>query len=800
MGALAKKKFPGDQMFSFSNEVPIDIEHTLDQLLGRFSQLKDGLPELIKNSKDQYLRLSISDRAERQIVVLINTKQKKLAVIDFAGASQKDFQHWKTWSGKEGARQSLADQIEAGHGNGGKAFMVRGASKSATMESWYQGSYTSMGYQNDDEKVRYRPGFVVEKGQSLDNVSGSSPEARFDALLETFAMKRSALPESVQQAFAKRKAYTAVTIDQVSEWAKARTDGMESRISRIVDLISDHGQTALTLEICDVWLVVDGNALAGAPLKLSALEPYAGFEQPLEIEIPDVLPDPSTKEAISLSVAGQKPGMLRLQTTKSNLALSDDLKARNVIRLWNARNNVANWALPALGLAMPSVYFIFGRVDCPALAGEHLVGADRKDLADTPLVRALQAWVVDQVRSLAIELQKAQASETAPQEQARAKKALKAFRDLMRNFLEQRDSDGDDSESGNGKKSGAAGSGNKKERDKKEFGSRVDRIALEAGRLDLAVASGTKIPLAFSCSEVQHDGTTKPVKATDLIAKCDQPNIVTLTPTELEGVSEGVAIVWLETPDGKTKSNEVLVEVLTVASVDVVAPATPLKQGERHKLHISFKTAGGSREDLMVSATVDEPEMGSIGRSGTFTAGGREGHATVRVKFGGNVADQMSIQIPIGAERVPPKGLGGDSGSDIPEILLCGEEAPGMTDFPVEQRTHQGGHDYPTIIEEPQFPHVVWLNAQSAESQRVRKSMGTPKGLGGIGNRTFAQFMALKCFEVLKRLHVRQQIQEAAVTEATFLQYSAHAEVECASFIDHAWQASEEVFKKVGAE
>lgn len=800
MSALKKSSLKEARMFEFSNEVPIDIEHTLDQLLGRFSQIKDGLPELIKNSKDQYFRLNVSDRSDRQIAVLINTKQKKLAVLDFAGASTEDFKHWKTWSGKEGTRQALADQIEAGHGNGGKAFMVRGASKLSKMESCRDGFYTCMGYQNDDDKVRYRPGFGVEGGKPLDNIKENSPQVRLEAFLKSMDLDFSKFPASIQAAFTKRQNFTAVTIDQVQEWTKARQDGMETRVGKITDLIKDHGQTAQTLDTCDVWLLVDGQAVTGAPLDVSALDPYPGFEKPIELEIPDVLPDPSTKESVAMSVGGEKPGLLRLETTKNNLALSDDLKARNVIRLWNSRNNVANWLLPALGLAMPAVYFIRGRIDCPALVGEHLIGADRKDLADTPLVRALEAWVVEQVRILATEIQKAQASETAPQEQARARKALKAFRDLMRNFLEQRDADGEEDDSGSGNKTGAKGAGYRKAREKKEFGSRIDRIVLERAKPELIIAAGTKVPLLFSCFEDQVDGSSKPVKADSLTGKTDAATVVSVVAGEVEGLTAGVAVAWLETADGKIRSNEVLVEVLDASSVDVIAPAEPLKQGEKVKLHTSFKTPAGSRDDVMISASIDEPDMGSIGRGGMFTAGGYEGHATIRIKFGAKVTDQASLQIAIGSERVPPKGHGGESGSDIPEILLCGEEAPGMLDLPQDQRTHQGGQDYPTIIEEPQFPNVVWLNPHSAESQRVRKSMGTPKGLGGIGNRTFAQFMALKCFEVLKRLHVRQQIGDAAVTEAQFLQYAAHAEVECASFIDHAWEASEEAFKKVSVE
>lgn len=800
MSTLKKSSPKEAGMFEFSNEVPIDIEHTLDQLLGRFSQVRDGLPELIKNAKDQYLRLNVSERPDRQIAVLISTKRRKLAVLDFAGASANDFKHWKTWSGREGARQALADQIEAGHGNGGKAFMVRGASKRATMESCCSGFYTCMGYQNDDEKVRYRPGFGLEGGKPLDNVKDNSPQNRLNAFLNSIDLEFHKLPPSVQAAFNKRKCFTAVTIDQVQEWTKARQDGMETRVGKIPDLIRDHGQTALTLETCDVWLLVDGQVATGTPLEVSTLDPYPGFGQPIDLDIPDVLPDPSTKESVAMSVGGQKPGSLRLETTKSNLALSDDLKARNVIRLWNSRNNVANWLLPALGLAMPAVYFIRGRIDCPALVGEHLIGADRKDLADTPLVRALEAWVVEQVRLLATEIQKAQASETAPQEQERAKKALKAFRDLMRDFLEQRDAEGAESDSGSGDKSGAQGSGHRKQRYKKEFGSRIDRIVLEREKPELTVAAGTEIPLLLSCFEDQPDGSSKPVKADDLIGKTDSSAVVNVTLDKVEALTAGIALIWLETADETVKSNEVLIEALEASAVDIVAPMEALKQGQKCKLHTSFKTPAGSRDDVMISASIDEPDMGSIGRGGLFTAGGHEGHATIRVKFGPKVTDQASIQIAISSERMPPKGHGGESGSDIPDILLCGEEAPGMLDLPADQRTHHGGQDYPTIIEEPQFPNVVWLNHRSAESQRVRKSMGTPKGLGGIGNRTFAQFMALKCFEVLKRLHVRQQIGDNPVTEAQFLQYAAHAEVECAGFIDHAWEASEQVFKKVSVE
>jgi len=48
--------------FAFLSEIPMDKTHTLDQMTGRFQTVKEGVPELVKNSKDQYMRRGVSDR------------------------------------------------------------------------------------------------------------------------------------------------------------------------------------------------------------------------------------------------------------------------------------------------------------------------------------------------------------------------------------------------------------------------------------------------------------------------------------------------------------------------------------------------------------------------------------------------------------------------------------------------------------------------------------------------------------------------------------------------------------------
>jgi hypothetical protein len=148
---------------------------------------------------------------------------------------------------------------------------------------------------------------------------------------------------------------------------------------------------------------------------------------------------------------------------------------------------------------------------------------------------------------------------------------------------------------------------------------------------------------------------------------------------------------------------------------------------------------------------------------------------------------------------MPPDHNTGTRGSDIPEILLCGEPAPGMEEYSEEQRTMPGGQEYPTIIEDPLFPNVVWINPTSKEAMRVRRSRGGPSGVGSIGSKTFMHFVALKCFDILKRLHVRQALEGLTVTEYQFIQLATSAEIECADFIDDAWELSDQLVAKVEA-
>jgi hypothetical protein len=100
--------------FEFFDEIPMDKGHALDQQTARFQTVRDGLPELVKNSKDQYARLGTIEKIDRQVVVVTNDESRTIAVLDFAGATSEDFDGWTTWSSRT-ANHPLSERTRRFH-------------------------------------------------------------------------------------------------------------------------------------------------------------------------------------------------------------------------------------------------------------------------------------------------------------------------------------------------------------------------------------------------------------------------------------------------------------------------------------------------------------------------------------------------------------------------------------------------------------------------------------------------------------------------------------------------------------
>ena len=321
-----------------------------------------------------------------------------------------------------------------------------------------------------------------------------------------------------------------------------------------------------------------------------------------------------------------------------------------------------------------------------------------------------------------------------------------------------------------------------------QWGTSVDEIVLEQGSDMIAAAVGTQVPLVFRAYEITDSGERHPVRHAELVLEADVPGIVDLEGRALQVLSEGATDVRLVSLDTGARSDTVLVEAVVCTGVDIIPPGDQLKRGQRSRLTASFHTPSGHRTDLLMQAWVDETDMGTLGRTGYFAAGYLEGTATCAVRYGEARTDVQREFVNIGPEVAERPGVGG---SDIPLILLCRTDAPGTEDRTAEQRTHPGGPEHATIIEEPQWLNVVWINPESQESRRVRRR--GPVGQTRITTKTYTQFLALKCFEILKRLIVRSALAGERVTEVRYTAELTQAEMDAAGFIDDAYALADEL-------
>ena len=92
----------------------------------------------------------------------------------------------------------------------------------------------------------------------------------------------------------------------------------------MLDTVASHGQTAMSVETCEVWVIVDGVVVGNGPVEPFKVEPFSGFETPLEFPIPNILPDPETGEPVNVLAGSSGPDYLRLQTSGRQLQMSSE--------------------------------------------------------------------------------------------------------------------------------------------------------------------------------------------------------------------------------------------------------------------------------------------------------------------------------------------------------------------------------------------------------------------------------------------------------------------------------------------
>ena len=775
--------------FEASETIKMDMVHGLDQISSRFQSVKDGLPELVKNSKDHYFRLNVNDKKDRQIIILISPDKTQLGVLDFAGAKLLDFEGWEEWNSRTANRKEMSENIEAGYGNGGKSFMARGCLRRASLCGYIDEKINKKGFINNTPGLKYKT--VTFRGSDnslIKNIKNSNFKQVLNKELEPFEIRFDSLPKDAQNSFLKRKSFTLVHLDDVKDWKKTNDLFRDRKIKMIPTDLMAHAQASLTIETCFVWVQKGDKLVYTTPLEVAELEPMAELSEVPFIPLPNELEDPSTGAVIKLELT-EKDG-LKIFPCKQNLRYTDTLKARNVVRIWNNRNIVANWSIADL-VPTTASGFIHAKLTCSALTDEYQDGSTRMTLVDSEITRALRHWTVQRLNEIITKIQELQSEKESKEDKLKASKALDKIRELMSKFLEQENNEDNLNPGDNGKK--------KVGPPPIEWGQKLDEILLESADTQiLRIAQGTNVPIAIKGYELKN-GKKLPLKSLPpFLMSSDKDIVDIISKSSIRGIKEGKTEFSLETRDGKIKSNKIELEIIKLKDLQMYYDEKIIKQGERIKINLIGVTDGGEMKENMIFETyVDEEEMGKINRLGMFIAGTKEGIATVRIKYGEGEKDFKKILLKIGKDKVDNK-----KGSDIPLIMFCGDPAPGRESFPENQRTEPPGESSPTIIDSQPFwlnipPAIIWINPRSKEAKKIRER-GAEKILVSMKSKVFQDFLLVKCFEILKRLKLKQKVGDSSMTFIETLQKLSQSETEASEFLDLAQEIINNLMRSYG--
>lgn len=772
--------------FMFKNfepleRIPLDIEHQLEQTVGQFSSLKNGLPELVKNSKDAYARNNIMDKDKRIIIVLLENSNRdnstRLGVLDFAGATINDFEGekeeeyggWITWSSRSAGKSRLSIDIEAGYGNGGKSFMAAGSTRESSMHSSKNNRRTKMGFRPE---MLFKPGYYLEDGQKIRNITDHEPNESLKKTLLPYSISFEEIIEICPE-FLDRNNWTFVELigikDIADKWDKYSID-------IAINTLKTHGQASLTIDTSNVYVIVNGKLYEG-PITRELPEPLEYFKDPFEYSIPNTLIDPISKEVIDFNQGTDEK--LIIYTSKKVLKLRPNHQPINTLRIKSDRNIVAVYPMGELA-SMGVSGQLYGNITCSSLSSDDYMGQLRLRLNDTKLTRALMNWISECLLEISEEVHKQVSENHTFKEKTEVEEKLDIFRDLMKDFLEKGDIfSGSDSGSKPGGK-------NKK---KKNPPGEIDRVRLEDDIGFLSIPIGIKIPVKHEAI----DANNKIVPHRNFRWESEPRNILEFDGGgNIKGLAAGKASLWIEEIESGIRSDILTITVEDIVNVSFAPQKNILKQGEKISLNIqAINTEGYVPSRLALKYDVLPKDHGRVGRLGFFSAGNEKGRVKITASYGPNEADKSECYIEISDEK--KKIIKTEfSGGGAPYIILCGNEAPGCTDFPEQQRTHKTNPEEPTIIMYEPFwrkRNIIWINPESAESKRVRRRTKGSSILGKLTTKTYTEFLVLKTFEILKLIKAEQIIGETEkITPMQMIETLAMAETDVSKYIETAFE------------
>jgi len=386
-------------------EIQIHRENAIRHMCQPFLSHENGLPEWVKNSAAAYIREG-REPGKRTIMLLFATKQRSvpasIACLDLVGMSstqiEEDFRRWADPDAavRRGTKGVSIGEL-GGHGNGGKCYMTQMFEDFASFQTVRNGLGCSYGVKGGSVAFGYVPNPQDGKDFAVDSI----PDAIYSCMRPMRAGV-SSLPEDIRSLVSEAKGFTFIRGVCPRYWEE------RDACQNLIESLLGHHQMITPLQQCQIYILINGTPYnGGQPLALPRIDPMQGYETPRVLSIPETVRDPVSNQNVSTTQRSRFPaGELRIYTSDKNMRLGRGGKRqwRHTVTYHTNQSGVIG-KIPMLSLDADSGYRDYLYCECFLEALDEFQQNNRGPLAESPLPRAVNAWIASQVRAFCRELE-----------------------------------------------------------------------------------------------------------------------------------------------------------------------------------------------------------------------------------------------------------------------------------------------------------------------------------------------------------------------------------------------------------
>jgi hypothetical protein len=654
-------------------DLKVHHENAIRLICKPFQSHESGYPEWPKNSSDEYARTDATE--EERVIVLIQQNGRRdgpsnvIAALDFCGMSSEvidnDFRHW---ADPEASRRGEGqDDVQGGHGNGGKCYMTQMFTDRSYIHTVKDGKGCIYGTIGGSIRLGYFPD--RDQGQDFEV---SDVRVELARALDEIGVNIGDLPSSALATLDKRRGFTLT----VGRGAKGYDTGRVPTAQLMDDLVG-HPQMRRTLEMCAVYWLANGKLMnGGVRLSLPDIPPLPGAEEPRVVVIPDTVVDPNTGEEVTTTNGDSPAGALTLRTSETRMWRGEKRSRHNIV--YKGKSGYIGFK-PVPEFDVTSTYRerIYG--DCELLALEPFKMNDRAALASSPLVRALEDWIGEQIQAYAKEFE-ALDRRKHDQEEKDALAEMNAALDRWKNELLDKELSPDD------------GPGDGPGQDPPP--PPPPPPSGDVARIELSlVFYRSGVGVALRPTVRAFDSTDKAVRPPALAWSSDDPGVATVDEDirVVNTVAPGTANLQCRTFDGRITSNSVRLDVVDIIAISLGPSELEVPRGSRRHIEAKCELVDGEiATDVALQWVENDPAVARMSAVG-MAYGFSEGSTEVTAEDDRCAAEGTVTVTVVAAEA------GGGGGKAYPSVLVSEINADPDTgedvvlsadDPPVHQRPH----------------------------------------------------------------------------------------------------------------